>query len=236
MKLALAFMYMDSDIAWLRLHLPVWMDSGVFDGAVAVNGEPEDVRCEFPGYVNHVARSPFQNNFGAQGNVLISCCGFGGYDAMLRVDPDELMFPDDMRKVRAALEAYPDRLLGLARRHFVGDRLHVHPDWHPDFQWRAWWLNNGTHYDDDAKVHELPTGDRLELPGAVLYHYGYIIPDSERAYKIALYDAIANGTALPTKAEYANWKLDIPRVEYHGEQPLDPQVIGLRAPFEPQPS
>lgn len=232
MRLALAFM-MQNDLPWLGLHLPVYRASGAFDGVVALDGGSDD---ESMFYVESlggtVYRRPFNWDFGAQANTLRLMCQAEGYDALLRIDPDECMFPEDMWKVRYALEANPMRLLGLARRNFVKDRLHVHPDWFPDFQWRAWWLNSGTHYDDKAKVHELPTGDRLELPDVTLFHYGYIIDDSERAYKIAVYDALQRNGALPSKADYADWKLSIPNVPYDGIQPLDPAVIGARAPFE----
>lgn len=231
MRLCLAFM-MQNDVPWLRLHLPVYAASDVFDGIVALDGGSTDDSVEYVESLGgRVYAHPFANHFGAQGNRLINACALEGYDAMLRIDPDELLSVEDMHKVRGALEAFPDRLLGLTRRHFVGDRLHVHPDWYPDYQWRAWWLNSGTRYDDAAAVHELPTGNRLELPDVTLFHYGYTLSDGERAYKIALYEAIQQGAPLPTRADYANWKLNIPRVEYTGPQPLDPAVIGDRAPF-----
>lgn len=236
LKLALAFMMQDS-LPWIGLHLPLFRASGVFDGVVALDGGSTD---ESVFYVESLGGSVYHRKFdwkfGEQAQCLVNLCEAEGYDAMLRIDPDECMFSEDMRKVRTTLEHFPDKLIGLSRRHFIGDRLHVHRDWNYDPQWRAWALHRGVHYPEGQRVHEVPSwkdGEQMLLSDVYLFHYGYLEPAPQRAYKIAMYDAIQHGKPLPTKAEYANWPpLDIPSVPFDGRQPLDPNVVGIHAPFE----
>lgn len=248
MKLALAFLFQD-DLRWLRLHLPVYVASGVFDGIVAVDGGSSDGGADFVRLLGGtVYERPFANDFAAQGNYLIRCCEEDGYDALYRADPDELVSPEDLKKVRAALEDGFIDLIALSRYNFVGDRKHVHASWYPDPQWRAWHLNRGIGYPDNLSVHEVPKQlyqltKRPFVPhhlaDAHILHYGYILPDAERAYKIASYDAIQNSKPMPDKAEYnkrfATERLDIPRKPFDGAQPLDPDDIGVKAPFAADP-
>lgn len=233
-------MFMNADLPWLKLHLPVYLSSGVFDGVVALAGDrytPLELADMVRGHSLFVGYRAFDWHFGNQANHLVDCCERQGFDALFRADPDELVSGDHLRRMRATLEAHPDKLIGLSRLHFIGDRLHIQPDWRPDFQWRAWTLNRGVRYGDDARVHELPTAgvpnERYELDEAVILHYGYIEPAPVRAYKIAAYEAVQKGLALPKREAYAHWSpLDIPRVPFVGDQPLDPAVIGVHAPFE----
>ncbi len=234
-RLALAFM-MQNDAHWLTLHLPLFQDSGVFDGAVCVDGGSTDVSVLYVESLGvSVYRRAFDWNFGVQGNFLIQCCEAEGYDALLRIDPDETMFPQDMRRVREALQQHPGTLIGLQRRHFVGDRRHVHRDWQHDPQWRAWNLSDRRRYPEGQRVHEVPSHgvtDRLLLDDVYLFHYGYLKSAAEVNYRTAVYEALKQGVPLPKREDYADSTMDIPCVPYDGAQPLDPQVIGIHAPFE----
>lgn len=235
MRLALAFM-MQTDLHWLGLHLPLYRASGVFDGVVALDGGSTDESVYYVESLGGVVyHRPFDWNFAAQGNALIHACEAEGYDALLRIDPDESMFPEDMHKVRTTLEQFPNRLIGLSRRHFIGDRLHVHRDWNYDPQWRAWQLHRGVHYPADQSVHEVPSwtgGEQLLLEDVVIFHYGYLKSADDLDFRTAIYDALKKGFPLPSREDYRGRTLNIPRVPFDGRQPLDPNTIGARAPFE----
>lgn len=246
MRFCLAFM-MQNDAHWLRLHLPVYLDSGVFDGAVALDGGSVDDSVAFVQSLGlKVYHRPFENDFGQQANTLIRACEGEGYDALMRIDPDELMFAEDMFKVRRCLEEDRNDLIALSRYHFIGDRLHWRPDWYPDSQWRAWHLCRGIGYPASLRVHEVPMPldphanrelfIRHHIEDAHIFHYGYTLPAAERAYKINLYEALDKGLPLPNRADFVNQPpLDIPCIAFTGEQPLNPNVIGAHAPF-PEPT
>ncbi len=231
-------MYMNADLPFLRLHLPVYLSSNTFDGVVMVCGDDSNppVHELLQGFTEQdCVWHLFANDFAAQGNFLTSVCETQGYTHMLRIDPDELMFPADCRRIRAIFESGSDDLLGFNRYHFIGDRLHYNPAWSPDGQWRAWKLNEGVRYPADQRVHEIPMhahGKRL-VEDIWIYHYAWLAAANERDYRTALYNALQHDKPMPRREHYVGRTLNIPSERFTGIQPLDPNVVGIRAPFEP---
>ncbi|HMA35422.1 MAG TPA: hypothetical protein VKY74_13205 [Chloroflexia bacterium] len=245
MRLCLAFMFQDEE-PWLRLHLPVLL-TGPFAGIVALDGGSRDGSAAYVRSLGGtVVTRPFDGDFGAQGNCLIAACEQRGYESLLRTDPDELWWPADLQRIAAALDTY--HVVQVRRHNFVRDRRQVNPAWYPDWQGRAWRLHQGLRY--STRIHEtlnfvelglrLGTGD---APGEVgfldqvhIYHYGWIEDLATRALRYYNYERRAAGQ--PAVARYPPDAPPItypPSVPFAGPQPLDPDVIGTRAPFPPAP-
>lgn len=233
MKFCLALMF-QTEADWLRLHLPVLMQANI-DGLVALDGgsddDSRDVIFEFGG---HLFTRQFDWHFGNQGNYLIECCQKAGCDAMLRLDPDELMFPEDINRVRELLETDKTDLVILPRFNFTKDRLHWQAESYPDYQQRAWLLNRGVHY--QASVHEVPHHPNLRIhhaAGLNIFHYGDIRYHEFRAWRHAMYIALQNGDSLPPKPEsFSDGQIGWPPQErFDKPQPLEFREVGLRAPL-----
>lgn len=238
----MAFIFQSFDLPFLHLHLPVYMSSGVFDGVVGLSGDvgySEAANFLIDDYDAYVTWHPFTDfNFGAQRNRLIELCEALEYDAVLVMDCDELMMPSQLHLVREALESY--KALYFPRYNFIGDRLHYAKQWYPDPQLRAWRLSEGLRY--NMVVHEVPDYQALgwrhgeeiaTLNDVNIFHYSWLRDTNEQDYKTALYDALAHDKPLPRREDYVGRApLNIPRVAFTSVQPLDPQVIGARAPFE----
>jgi glycosyltransferase involved in cell wall biosynthesis len=231
MRLCLALAFQD-EAPWLRLHLPVF--AGAADGLVGLDGgsvdDSADVFRAFGGVVHQRA---FDWNFGAHMNALMAACEAEGYDALLRLDPDEVIYPALVENVRDWLATYD--AVAVPRYGFIGDRLHHNPRWHPDYQVRGLRLGVGLRY--GGLVHEQinyrENGYRLAYvandPLLHLYHYGWILPLEARREREGKYAALVGGNPDPA----AHLAEGYPYHErYTGPQPLDPVTIGARAPLE----
>lgn len=246
MKLALGMM-VHNDEHWLRLHLPAF--AHCFDGIVAVSDEWKD-RSDFfltrSGYPGYIRTQPFNNNWSEMYNHVIDLAEELGYDAIVRLDPDEAIFPRDVDAIRTLLETYT--ILCFARYNFWGDRLHYTPGIYPDWQARAWRLNQGIRL--GGQHHEgigwlqygLYEGDPvadeprpvLRVPSINIYHYGNVgrarILERDLHYvNVAREEAghpplteLPEGRAFPTRHS----------IPFHGPQPVDPAVVGAFAPWE----
>src|SRR5260221_6014019 len=95
-----------------------------------------------------------------------------GYDAVMRMDPDETLFGEDVAKIRVALDLAD--LVNFPRRNFFGDRHHFATSHWPDYQARGIRLHKGTRY--KGQHHEGPhcAGPQLTLDDVVIYHYGWV--------------------------------------------------------------
>lgn len=248
MTFALAFAF-QNELPWLRLHLPVMLRAGAIDGMVALDGGSADGGAEYVRSLGGVVHErPFDWRFGDHMNALITACEGEGYSAMLRIDPDECLFPRDIDAAADLLHTY--KALRLARFNFVGDRLHIYPYKYPDYQTRAFRLGQGVAYIGD--VHEtleksfraigwiedggdlVGQRDIVMCPQISIYHYGEIQADARFALKHVNYarllqqlpplERLPDGYSTTGAARF--------RVPFHGPQPVDPQVVGALAPLE----
>lgn len=240
MKLALGMMVTAGEAPYLRLHLPLIADK--FDGAVIMIDPHEDlyselqVLADLPFPFMTVTHREFDSDWSAHFNALIDTAERWSFDALLRLDPDEAMFPTDIDKVRQALERYD--LLYLSRVNFWMDRLHYSPQYGNDYQGRAWRLNECIRL--GGKHHESPRGVgnkhpilTEQLPDVTIYHYGDV--GRERILKRDLhYLNVAREqaghpplTERPADREFPTRE----NVVYNGKQPLDPYKVGIYAPF-----
>jgi glycosyl transferase family 2 len=220
-KLCLAFL-MENEAPWIRLHFSPLVD--LFDGVVALDGGSTDdsvaVAQSLDAFIFH---RPFEWDFAAQGNALIRHCEDLGFDAMLRLDPDETLWPRDVQIIKKALRI-GEWIFGFRRYNFVRDRLHYATHWYPDIQQRAWRLNQGVRYVN--AIHEVPVGLPSGRFDAHIYHYGWIKDVDTLGRKSARYAQLAG-----QDIEYGGGGEYPPHVPFEGKQPLDPAVIGRRAPY-----
>jgi hypothetical protein len=238
MKICLAFL-MQNEEHWLKLHMPVWAKA-VHSGFVCVDGGSTDESKRIArSYDAMIFERPFNWDFRDQLNFMIEQCENAGYDALVRLDPDELMFPDDISLVIQYLNRGIEAIM-WPTVNFEKDRRHYMPDKYPDFHWRAWHLNKGVRY--EGRVHIGPDQSlqknnlvTLMLPNVNLYHYEGLRTDPARRLKHVNYARLGQG--LPALAEIppgdegqTGWRDHAP---YPFLQPLDPDKIGLRAPFGP---
>lgn len=228
MRFCIGFMFQNS-APWLELHLPLWLEALTVNGLVAVDGGSTDSSASIASaYSVKVVRRDFDWDFAAQGNALIQACEDAGYDMMLRLDPDEAMFPADIDRVGYALDY--KQIVALPRYNFVKDRQHYNPDWHPDFQRRAWRLNCRVRYPNYQRVHEVPEGLPVQiLDGVHIYHYGWIADPDILAQKSVKYAQMAG-----EQVEYSGGGEYPPYEPFPADkpQPHNYEEIGLRAPME----
>lgn len=255
MKLALVMMIHIGDAPWLKLHLPSIADC--FDGAVIVADPREALHDEMEAldvfdhpdlYASRSAlvTREFDNNWSAQFNAGIEEAERRGYDALIRLDPDEAVFPSFVDGVRSLLETYS--VLCFSRINYWKSRLRYTPGLFPDWQCRAWQLGKGIrlggqhHEGVNWLQYGLAEGDPvadtprqvLRVPHLPIYHYGNV--GRERILERDLhYLNVARETeghpplterpvdrAFPTRHS----------VPFRADQPLDPNIVGVYAPFK----
>lgn len=230
MRFALGVRF-QNEAQWLALHLPIMREA--VDGIVAIDGGSEDGGADviraLGGQVQDV---PFAWDFGAQANALVCFAEACGFDVLLRLDPDEVMFRSDIAKMRVHFEAGFDAV-STASHHFCRDRFHYCPQFEPDRHYRAFRLFRGFHYVN--RLHETPVlhGARRLRSDLPVFHYGLLEDRDTRRLQYANYGRIAQGLQpLPALTEDCpEWDYP-PHVPFEGEQPLDPHEIGARAPLE----
>ncbi len=235
MKLALGLMVCSGEGKWLNLHLPHLLPH--VDGVVIVRDTDTDeetcrelVRLNLNTGKVFVYAHDWHWDFSLKANYLIAHAEQMEFEAILRLDPDETIYAATFDRLREALAVYD--AVSFPRYNFERDRLHWMPQVYPDRQIRAWRLGCGIHY--AGRVHEMPTGMRdLWFSQNHLYHYEGLRTDKRRYMKHHNYALLAQGQP-PVYGE----PLVIPdhhyrdHVPFEGEQPLDPRVIGIRAPLE----
>lgn len=255
MRLALGMMIHEGDAPWLSLHLPAF--ARCFDGAVISIDPRESLNDELvaltlidgntiygSNMVKLVVRE-FDNDWSAQFNSVIEMAEIMGYDAIVRLDPDEAIFSYDVEAIRELLEQYS--ILCFARYNFWRDRMHYTPGIYPDWQARSWILNKGirlggqhhegigwTHYSmfEGDPIADTPR-QVLRVPSIHIYHYGnvgkerilerdlhYVNVDREKAGHPPLTE-LPPGREFPTRHSIAFW----------GPQPIIP-IAGIYAPYK----
>ena len=243
MRFCLAFTF-QNEAHWLGLHLPKLLEAESIDGVVALDGGSDDdgvqilAEWEILSELDiSIYERPFDWQFGKHKNALIEHCEAEGYEAMLLLDPDELMFPADIDHIAEVLKGDAAGVR-FPTYHFEEDRYHWMPKFYPDTHIRAWRLDQSpVRY--RGIVHEWPYQDgklvQAERIEGHLYHYSGIQPRTAR-YRLKyinyarLQEKKGPLSELPAGVEI---KGDYrPREVFEGQQPLDPDVIGARAPFE----
>lgn len=237
MKLALLMMVHAGEAPYLRLHLPVF--AKCFDGIMIIFERGQDIETEVEAVrdarsdVEWIVRD-FDGDWAKMLNQGIEAVELSGirYDAVLRLDPDEAMFPEDIIDIRMSLEHDP--VLALPRYNFWGDRLHYidkHP-WWPDHQTRAFRLNCGYHY--EGQHHEHLVADRVMVDPAPIYHYGWVGKQRILERDFHYLQVAREKEGLPPLAERPADR-EFPQhevAEFKGVQPIDPNVVGIYAPYQ----
>jgi hypothetical protein len=233
-KLALAMMFCNQDLPFLKLHFPVLR--ACFEKIYCATGDDTD--CEAADYLrtNGVQIIPlaFDNNWAEFWNKFIITLMAHGVERMIRLDPDELMFPDHIAYVDILLNHF--ELIGFPRWNFWYDRTQYNINAYPDSQWRAWRLEGHVSY--FGTVHEgisfSGQRDEIALPMNIpIFHYGDIgkANINVRALRYINYDLVNKG--LPTVKEIPPGRQPgAATTPFTDPQPLDPVVIGKYAPFE----
>lgn len=230
MTICLGLMFHQGDLPFLRLHIP-YLRQG-FEHIMAGSDDTSSEAAEFlRGCGAEVVPVPFNDHWSESLNALIDAAT-GRYDKMIRLDPDELIFVEDIPRIEAGLDRA--RMLITARYNFWFSRETMDIGAFPDFQCRMWRLDGNVRY--QGKRHEglvSGPGDMVMLPGVYLYHYGDASTTGymHKALKYFNYARRDTGQPLVDKLPddvYPGANVAI----FAGAQPLDPAVVGKTAPFD----
>lgn len=244
-----------NEAAWLRLHLPVMLRAERVAGVVCVDGGSTDgsldvVRevAERHGKRWAIRERPWDWRFDEQQNAVIEVAEHVGFSALLKWDPDELMFPADIDQAVGFLERGAKAVV-FSRVNFEGDRCHYTPHCNErdvlDQQMRLHVLGEGVRWRGrlhaSPNVWDLwPSGETADcrqivrLPFAPIFHYEGLKPMAQRALKWLNYDLVSQDldplSALPDDYEVpvSTGRITLP---FSMSQPLDPAVCGARAPY-----
>lgn len=233
MRFCLAFM-MQNEADWLKLHVPAWLKATSVDGLVAVDGGSTDGGGD---YLRSLGATVEYRQWDwkplDQENAVIELAERAGYDAMLLTAPDELWWAQDIDIAKAALSTQ-DSALSYRTVNFVKDRLHYAPNapYWPDPHIRAWRLNQGVrHVGAIDSVPAIPREKVVNMSG-LMYHYSSIKDRRFYNWKGHNFHRVKNGQ-LPLEIPWQEFEpAPLPEhVPYDAPQPLDPQIIGVRAPY-----
>lgn len=235
MKFCIAFMF-QNEAHWLRLHLPVLLQAAAIDGIVAVDGGSRDDGADYIRSLGGtVLERPWDWKPGDQENVVIQLAEWGGYDALLLTAPDELWFPAHIDRMKALMADAKTFALQFPTYNFVKDRRHYAPQapFFPDFHQRVWRLGQGIRHVGviDSTPNFAPERARrcMDMP---LYHYSWIKPMAQQMFKQVNFHRVRDGLppveTLPPEVVVEDYPFHVPFV---WPQPLDPDVVGERAPY-----
>lgn len=235
MSICLGLLFHQADYPFLRLHIPYLAPA--FGAGVDIVAASDDVNSEAAQFLRsvgaHVAQIEWTDDWSAALNQLMGVAATLKYQKMVRADPDELLFVEDVPKIDAALDTYS--LMIFTRINHWYDRAHYDVGCGSDFQYRAWRLDGSCQY--VSKRHEgiFYTGDpagRVVVTDVVWHHYG----DASRtgymrkALKYENYRRIDEG--LPPVDKLPDDVHPGANVElFTGAQPIPPETCGLTAPF-----
>ena len=239
MSLTLALMFCERELPWLKLHLPVYVEAfrehpeDLFLNAYAASDETDGETARYLASLGfHVLTIPFHDDWSQFWNAFLDCLRPCGVTKVLRLDADELIFP----RLVPVFDSLLDRasLINIKRYNFWYDRKQYNVNAFPDFQMRCYRLTEKIRY--ISQRHEGITGyvgETCWLEDGYIYHYGDIGQQNirDRALRYINYDQVDKGLPL-MDAIPADRQPGAATAPFEGEQPLDPDVVGLTAPFK----
>lgn len=225
-----------NEAAWISLHLPVLLNAKI-DGVVVVDGGSQDGTTEVAESLGAtVLHRAWDWRPLDQENYVIEMMESLGYDVILLTAPDEVWFAEDVQAMRTLMESNQHFALAFPTYNFVKDRLHYAPQhpFYPDVHTRVWRLGQGVrHVKALDSVPNIPTGVVTYCGFAHMYHFSHIKPRPYYELKGLNFHRVKDGlpplNRLPDEHIVSDYPYHIPFV---GKQPLDPCVIGVRAPYE----
>lgn len=243
MKLALVMMF-TNELPFLKLHLPVSLPG--FDGLVAMTDpNTTDGSIEFMKSMGADIRiADWRYDWGQFATQLFNFAEELGYDAACRLDSDECLMPFAGTEIKLLLQTKAT-LIVFPRYEFFGSRITYRADLYPDAQARCWLLNRGItvrgrrHEGVDLTANGLsehtedPAYRVLRVSNPHIFHYGWSSPTAiwRNQVKYQRHEQVSAGgpehVALPADTPLVSW----PTVPFDGVQPLDPNEVGIYAPF-----
>ena len=235
MKLCIGFMF-QSEEAWLRLHLPVFLKSAAIDGIVAIDGGSNDNGAEYARSVGGVVMDrPWDWKPKDQENAVIQLAEWMGYDCILLTAPDEMWFPEHIDEMKRLMDDAKNFALRFPTYNFVKDRRHFAPEkpFFPDMHERVWRLGLGIRHvgelDSTPSFSPEQAKTCLHLP---MYHYSHIKSREGYTLKGLNFHRVKDGLPPLEKLPEGFPTEDYPfHVPFKGPQPLEPDVIGENAPY-----
>jgi glycosyltransferase involved in cell wall biosynthesis len=232
-----------NEAEWLKLLLSVLVKPSTIDMLIGLDGGSEDNSVAiFKAFGGMVYQHPFDTP-GKQQNRMIEYAENLGYDVLLKVDPDELMFVEHINQIRQLFETTAVKAVAMPRYNFIGDRYHYAPcnPYYPDLQLRAYRLNKGAYYPKDYHsglnlselgwkwpndcTTPLERRDVLTLSHMHIYHYGDTKPRAQRILQYMNYERKGQGLppldALPEGHVVSEPPFNVPFV---GAQPIAPEI------------
>lgn len=213
---------------WLSLHLPHLVSEN-YDIVMLDGGSTDDSAMIADEFATVISYHQFNNNWSEQVNSLIELGLKRNYKYMLRLDPDELMFRDEIDAVFNLLEYQRYQSVALPRFNFEFDRNHYSKELFPDYQTRGFELSEVSF---SGKVHERINLPPITIDSCCIYHYEGLNNMQYRTLKGINYKRIADGLpvldSLPRDiaAQPMNYR---PHVPFLGQQPVE--FKNARAPF-----
>lgn len=232
-----------NELPWLRLLIPLLRETGI--DIIAIDGGSTDGSIDYLCECVNVAITWHSfDTPGKQQNRLIKYAERLGYDALFKIDPDELMWPKHIASAFRLLETHSHiNALAFPRYNFIGDRYHYAPcqPYYPDAQLRCYRLNEGARYPQDYHsglnlgelgwkwqndcTTPLEARNVLTLQHMHIYHYGETKPRAERILQYMNYQRRTGGleplTVLPDDHPIGTPPFNI---RFEGKQPIDPEL------------
>lgn len=213
---------------WLQLHLP-HLVSDSYDIVMLDGGSTDDSAMVANKFTSVISYHQFNYNWSEQVNWLLQVALKKGYKYMLRLDPDELMFKDEIEKIFNLLEFQQYQSIALPRFNFEYDRKHYSKQLYPDYQARGFEIAEVSF---SGKVHEHINLPPIYVDDCCIYHYEGLNTMQYRTLKGINYKRIAEGLpvldALPRDiaAQPMQYRYRVPFV---GQQPVE--FKNERTPF-----
>jgi len=205
MKVALG-MIVKNEMEFLQRHFHLL--SPYFDGVIAADGDSSDATKGFL-LEHHATVIPQTNpNEEAQGehrSSVVREAEAQGFDWLLMLDADEVMFPEHIAEAIRFMEEPDNEFLAFPRIEFYGDVMHYRQNLYPDLQGRAIRLGLGYHWRNP--IHELvykgeEGASAFEMkhmtlvPTAQIFHVGWALAPARRYLRYENRERVIRGEKL----------------------------------------